>query len=190
MTGVGGGGAYEGSWYMQFTIVSQDCVPKGLSQRTLFLLRSRQPKIYYDRKIQRTSYITVTLVIFTSSLPLSGGGDRGVLPYHPLSLSSRLLYPFSISLPFPIFLPLFFLPLPPPISLFSLYTHSFLPSLFFHHTLFLSLLLPTLSPPLESSPLPPLKHDEDDASGLTLPPSRVRHVICGMHNELAITITM
>ena len=104
MTGVGWG-AYEGSWYMQFTIVSQDCVPKGLSQRTLFLLRSRQPKIYYDRKIQRTSYITVTLVIFTSSLPLSGGGDRGVLPYHPLSLSSRLLYPFSLSLPFPLVLP-------------------------------------------------------------------------------------
>ena len=44
--------------------------------------------------------------------------------------------------------------------------------------------------PLESPPLPPLKHDEDDASGLTLPPSRVRHVICGMHNEIAITITM
>ena len=117
--------------------------PKVSLREHYFCYAAGNPNYIMIEEIQRTSYITVTFVIFTPSPPLSGGGD---LPYLPLSLSSRLLYPFSLSLP-SLSHSLFFLPLPPPISLFSLYTHSFLPSLFFHHTLFLSLLLPTLSLP-------------------------------------------
>ena len=73
--------------------------PKVSLREHYFCYAAGNPNYIMIEEIQRTSYITVTFVIFTPSPPLSGGGD---LPYLPLSLSS----PFSIPSPspFPLFL--------------------------------------------------------------------------------------
>ena len=161
--------------------------PKVSLREHYFCYAAGNPNYIMIEEIQRTSYITVTFVIFTPSPPLSVGGGPPLPPtftFLPPSLSLLPLPSVSFSLPLLPSPPSPYLPILPLYPFFS--TLSLLPS----HPLSLPPPTHSLPPSLKSSPLPPLKHDEDDASGLTLPPSRVRHVICGMHNEIAITITM
>ena len=152
------------------------------------MLRSGQPKLYYDRRNTKNFLHHCNFCHFYT-LPSSkcGGGGPPLPPtftFLPPSLSLLPLPSVSFSLPLLPSPPSPYLPILPLYPFFS--TLSLLPP----HPLSLPPPTHSLPPSLKSSPLPPLKHDEDDASGLTLPPSRVRHVICGMHNEIAITITM